>query len=611
MSNRDTQKQDDGILEPLSAYKTIYKSAFRRNCEVYFDELVKKSGVDLAENRKTVAAYAEKTRLAEAEERSHSRYACAQALLIVWIVIGCVLLLLSIGSFVKEATMLGAIFAAAGALSVVAAPLLLVYHVRPALRKTAERETALREKAEELLRRAWKQTQPLNALFEDKVTKKLIEKTVPLLQLDDYFNVRRYDFLNGKYGYGADDPETSTIGILTGEIEGNPFVVDRELVHTMGSETYTGSLVISWETSSTDPEGNRVTVHHSQVLTASVTRPKPFYHEETRLVYGNEAAPDLHFSRRPSHAEDMSEGERARKVKRGAKKIRKKQEDALANGGSFTELGNEAFDVLFGALDRDNEVQFRLLFTPLAQKNLLALMTDPEGFGDDFYLRKSGCLNYVISEHSAQWDLDEERERYFSYSVARSREAFLAFNEQYFRSLYFDLAPLLSIPLYQQMKPREYIYRESDPRRFTRQEAEYAVNRMNVRAFAPPSAATRCILKTRFLSRDGESERIGVSAFAYNAYQQTEFVPVFGGDGCMHAVPVDWIEYVPVSSETTVEMKELGLSDREFYGETSSGSLRAAMERFGKIAHGYHHGILCCVVPENEGGFDEAFTIKK
>ena len=39
-------------------------------------------------------------------------------------------------------------------------------------------------------------------------------------------------------------------------------------------------------------------------------------------------------------------------------------------------MGHPEFEVLFGAQNRNNEVQFRLLFTPLARKQLLALMKD-------------------------------------------------------------------------------------------------------------------------------------------------------------------------------------------------------------------------------------------
>ncbi len=611
MSDEGFEMADDGILEPLEAYKTKYGREFSHNCEEYFSSLLERSGVNAEENRATVAKYDAEARLADAAGRRASNQKILRGFCIFLIVLGAIFLIAGIILLVEKEIAAGVALTAIGPALIVGYILLIVLYCLPRIKRSTEEERAHRAKAGEHLQEAWRQMEGLNALFENNITKKLIEKTVPLLELDDYFDVRRYDYLNGKYGYeGNPDLNASTIGILTGEIVGNPFVVDRVLVHTMGTHTYFGSLVISWVTYECDSEGHSRPVTHTQTLTASVTRPKPYYRKETRLVYGNEAAPALHFSRRPSHVEDLDEHARENRVKRGVKKIRRKQKKAMGKGRSFTEMGNEEFDVLFGAVDRDNDVEFRLLFTPLAQKNMLALLTDSERYGDDFYMRKAGCLNYIVSEHSAQWDMDERREKYLSYSLDIAKRNFMDFNTQYFQSLYFDLAPLLSIPLYQQHKPHEYIYRDVYPRHFTEQETEYAVNRLEESAFAPLGAATPSILKTTFLQKDGGSDRVRVTASAYQEVPHTEFVPVFGGDGHMHSVPVDWIEYVPISAATDVELKRLGLSDREFCNETAGGKYSGAISKHGKFAYGYSHGILCCVVPDAHAGFDDDFTLK-
>ncbi len=599
---------DDLLLEPLSAYKNHYEQAFRENCNRYFDGLAEQSGVNAEENRRTVSAYQAEMRKAARLGERLSRYRGLKGFLIFLMVLGAILAVSGALALVGKNLIAGIALLLSGIALVAVGASVYAAKIKPLLKQTEEKQRKLQQKADELLQEAWKQMQPLNELFEGDVTKKLIRETAPLLKLDDYFDVRRYDYLNGKYGYGKyDDPDASTLGVLTGEIVGNPFVEDRELIHRMGVQTYTGSIVIHWTTTHTDSKGNRVTDHHSQTLTASVTKPKPFYHAETRLIYGNEAAPDLHFTRRPAHAEDLSEKERARKVKAGGKKIRKRQKEAMEAGGGFTGMGNEEFDVLFGALDRDNEVQFRLLFTPLAQKNLLALIKDEEGYGDDFRMEKDGCLNYIFSEHSAQWDMRENRTRYRSYSIDDARAKFLDFNERYFRSLYFDLAPLLSIPLYQQQKPREYIYQENYPRMFTRKETEFAVNNMDVSCFAPLTAATACILKTNFLSRDGKSDRVRVTANAYEAFDRVDYVSRMGGDGYMHEVPVHWVEYLPVSETRVVKMKEIGLSDRDFLSAAKGGKYQAAMQKYGG-GFGYGHGILCCVVDEDDTDFDAVWT---
>ena len=43
--------------------------------------------------------------------------------------------------------------------------------------------------------------------------------------------------------------------------------------------------------------------------------------------------------------------------------------------------------------------------------------------------------------------------------------------------------------------------------------------------------------------------------------KRVEFVHVFGGDGRSHAVPVEWIEYIPVQAENTFSVGDLGTDD--------------------------------------------------
>ncbi len=607
----EQDRTDNRLLEPLEAYKRFYRAEFEKNASDFFDKLVERSGISLEENRRTVAAYDAKMRQVNDLERRLSKNRTARGFLIALIVLGGIALLFAVAVLVYGNYLTGGIALPLGGAAVAVGFGVIFGKINPLLKRMGEEKAKRQAEAEKLQAEAWEQMKPLNDLFDDSATKQLIEQTVPPIQLDDNFNMRRYEYLHTKYGFGEpDDPERSTVGILTGEIAGNPFVVDRELVHRMGMCTYTGTLLITWTTTSTDSEGHTHIEHHSETLVATIDRPKPYYSTETRLIYGNEAAPDLHFSRVPSHAERLSENAREKKVRKGVKKIRKRQEREMKDDDpttNFTEMGNGEFDVLFGALDRDNEVQFRLLYTPLAQKNILALLTDTAGFGDDFRMRKDGCLNFISSEHSASWDLEAGYKRYRSYSADLSKEIFLAFNGSYFKNLYFDLAPLLSVPLYQQHKPQEYFYPEKYPRNFTAHESEYLANRVGQEAFCHPETNTPTILKTKFLKEEGKSDRIGVTAYSYRTEQRVEYVPEFGGDGCYHDVPVYWTEYIPVVNRGSAALKEFGLSEKAFDDGAEGNKLRAALAKCGAISFGYGHGILCCKVSDEETPFDGAF----
>ena len=598
---------DDSLLEPLTVYKERYEREFAEHADAYFEDLVKQSGVDVEANRSTVKAYDAEVLAAAEMSRKLSKYRSLKGLCIAFTVIGLICLIIGILGFVYAYYIFGGILLALGIALPVSLIPTIVKTLNPLLKNTEAERAKHQQKADELLQAAWKQMRALNDLFDSDATRKLMEKTQPLIRFDDNFNMRRYDYLHGKYGFTEpDDPERSTIGILTGEILGNPFVIDRQLVHRMGTCDYTGSITITWTTTYVDSEGHIHTQHHSQVLSATITRPKPYYSKQTRLIYGNEAAPDLHFTHKPSHAEQYSESQLARKVKSGAKKIQKKQQKSLDTG--FTAMGNDEFDVLFVALDRDNEVQFRLLFTPLAQKNMLALMKNKIGWGDDFTMQKSGPLNFISTEHSAYWDMDTSYKNYLSYSVDLAKNKFLTFNQSYFKSLFFDFAPLLSIPLYQQHKPHEYIYQDSYPRNYSGHETEYAVNALGRHIFAPPEAATESILKTSFLDSDGKSDRVRVTAYSYQAFERVDYETRMGGDGHMHTIPIPWIEYVPISNDSDVKLKEFGMTERTFEKKTATEELLGVFKTCGIRAYGYHHGILCCTIDRDNTAFDAELT---
>ena len=266
------------------------------------------------------------------------------------------------------------------------------------------------------------------------------------------------DYLVGKFGFEASrDNNRSTIYVQSGDINGNPFFICCDRTHELGTKTYTGSRTIHWIT--THSTGGKTSVrHHSQTLTASVEKPCPYYKKQAYLVYGNEAAPDLVFSRQDSDAEHMAQKEIDKQVSKKIKKLNKRAERNTARGDSFTVLGNSEFEVLFGAVDRNNEVQFRLLFTPLAQKQLLELMKEKEaGFGDDFGFVKRKMINYLYPKHLEDIKLSVTSEYFQGYDIDAVKSKFISYNNEYFRHVYFALAPILAIPLYQQQKPREYI----------------------------------------------------------------------------------------------------------------------------------------------------------
>ena len=550
--NSDTER----LFEPALSYRNFYKDKFKQNAEKLFDSLVKKSGINAGENRATAAEYRKAQSAADELNKKISVQNAIRILLIVLAVIAAVLLVVGIVNNNVWLMVIPPIVAIASLVPI----FVLINPKIKELKKNLEDAT---KKANELLEKAKKQIAPLLALFDSTMTLDLVQKALPTLVIDKQFEMSRYDYMNGKYGLCESyDNNYSVLGIISGEIIGNPFLVEKRLHHRMGQQTYSGYLTIHWTTYSTDSNGRRVAQHHTQTLHATVVKPKPFFNPETRLIYGNDAAPDLCFSHEKTHAERMSENKLKSFVKGEGKKIHKMAQKGVESG--FTEMANVEFDAIFNGTERNNEVQFRLLFTPLAQKNLLDIMKGGSPFGDDFDFVKEKCLNYIMSEHSQNMDIDTDTSKYASYDIDICKEKFVSFNCSYFECFYFDLAPLLSIPLYQQNKPREYIYKDVYPRNYTARESEVLANKLGYSNFVHPNSKTDAILKTKLDGKDGKTDVLTVTAYSYRTVHRVDYVSKLGGDGMIHQVPVPWIQYIPVSKETEMKLQASEISELEY-----------------------------------------------
>ncbi len=337
----------------------------------------------------------------------------------------------------------------------------------------------------------------------------------------------------------------------SGSLGGNPFVVQQSLRHWMGTKTYSGSLVIHWTERVRNADGRYATAHRTQTLTASVVKPAPVYEEGTALVYGHEAAPTLSFSRRPSSLSGMGDGRVADfLINRRIGKVQRRARRAVTTGQTqFTVMSNEEFEALFDATDRNDEVAFRLLFTPLAQQEMVHLLGDQTtGFGDNFSFTKQGTANVVESEHLQATRLDGDPRMFHSLEIAEARTIFQTFHEHYFRSLYFSLAPLLTIPLYREQRSVPHPVEESDVPEPAEWELEAMANLIGEAAFQHPDSITRNVLKTTSAQIAPNVRSVDVTAHGYGGIRRVDYVRVWGGDGRFHAVPVPWTEYYGVQA---------------------------------------------------------------
>jgi hypothetical protein len=421
----------------------------------------------------------------------------------------------------------------------------------------------LLQKANEVRNEAWTQAAPLNNLFQDDDSLNLFTKTLPFITFDKCFTHTRLYELVDNYGFpSALSNEECTIDTLSGELYGSPFAYVQKLCHRMGTKTYSGSITITWTTTERDSKGNLVTRHHSQVLTATISRPAPYYHKETALYFGNKALPNLNFSRTYAHMEDKSESAIAKAVRKGEKKIKKLEEEALKTGDDFQGVTNTEFDVLFGATNRTDDLEFLQMFTPRAQESMLELLLYKEGYGDDFSFVKYGNLCIIQSEHAQGKPLFPIAAAYQSYDISKAESNFLQKNETFFRSVYFDFAPLLLIPAYQQPLVRSEPITAGNLTAYNFE----AISKRLSSCLAPDGAQTESIFKTSLEKHSSNEDMVQVCAHAYDTVQRVHYESVYGRDGRWHTVPVYWTEYIPISKTSTLRITKEKLEDQPTSG---------------------------------------------
>lgn len=534
------------IYDPLTEYINVFRDRFKEVDESTFAELAEEAHIDIEANRETCR------QLYSTEENISS----IKSRISRWTVLCVCLWLVVVGGIVTAFIVYQEVeewITLAIGVAVIVILMLLVKKVHPHLKGLKTKRNDMAKTADELKNKAWEQMSPLNSLYDWDVLTRMMSKTVPKLKFDLYFTTQRLADL--KMTYRWDDSfneDRSVIYSHSGLINGNPFVICRTKKVEMGNKTYYGEKTIYWTTTERGADGKYHSVSHSQTLTASVTAPYPEYPEKTWLIYGNTAAPDLTFYREQS---GLAGKENSLSFKWKQRSLKKKARNL--NDSDFAMMTNEEFEVAFNTSNRNNNQQFALLFTSLAQESMLKLLKDNEaGYGDDFNFEKDKMINTIVSNHMQELDLDLNPKQYRNFDYDKAKDNFCATNANYFRAIYFNLAPLLCVPMYQQIRPQHDIYGHDMERHSAFWEHEALANFWGKEHFMHPNCVTDCILKTEQEEEQGDSSSVTVYAHGYRSEQRLTYINKMGGDGGLHSVPVHWDEYLPVTGSGKMYLKE-------------------------------------------------------
>ncbi len=540
----------ENILTPLEQFQA-FKEKFREIAEKTFDELTTSSGVNPEANR-TLCKEIQDLKSDNKKTRTTLRWWTILCVF-MWVVTAVSAITCIVDGFQN-----GWLVPTICIVLAVAMIVLLFWKIHPIIKKYKsiknEQEILIKNKEQE----AWDMMAPLNQLYDWDVFNRMMTQAVPRLEFDPYFTNQRLADLVNSYGWDENfSKERSVLYSHSGLINGNPFVIARTRKMEWGTKEYKGELIVKWETVEIDSEGKKHTKTHSETLRASVHKPIPEYYEKTRLIYGNDAAPDLNFTR-DVNEEKLEVGSRA--YKRKLKDIEKFSKD-LKN--DFAMATNEEFEVMFTTTDRNNNQQYFLLFTPLAQENMLKIIRDNEhGYGDDFQFMKHRKLNTLTAGHMQNLPLDMNPRMFWNSNYDEAKRVFLETTCENFRAIYFGFAPLLSIPLYQQIRPVSAIYGTDMPRQSSYWEHESLANFWGDNKFADPSCATKCILKTTENRKDDGTVEVNVRAYGYRAEHRIDYVSKYCSNGNYYDVPVHWDEYLPVVGNGCIELQEDTVDER-------------------------------------------------
>ena len=587
------------VYRPRELYEHQLKDQYHKAAEGFYEDLASTAGLDKNLNAMHVKAYEAAEEEAKIARKKLSGAKAGKGWTIAGMIIAFVAAVIFIVIGVLNGAwwgyLVGAVLAALGVLCIVMLCTNIKKAVAAAQAIVDEKEAAAKA-AKDL---CYQDMAALNEMLDDSMPGQVMERCTPIIDLDPVFSPERLCYMEERFGMGEEtDPDTSVLGVLSGHISGNPFVLERVFRHEVRDHVYHGELTITWTTTHRDSKGNTYTETHTQTLHAEAVHPAPEYWRETRLIFGSEVAPHLHFTRSPSGMSGKSEKEMAKFIKGRVKALDKLEEKAVKEGKNFTKLGNEEFDALFGADDRDHEVEFRVMYTALAQRNILDLIKNPEPYGDDFYMVKDGMLTSVASAHSQNFDYYADAESFRHYDFKSGKQNFVSYCDAFIRGLFFDLAPILSVPLYQIHEPHDYIYNDQYPTNMTSFEHEVMINRMSKHLFMPEGAdpSLPLVLKQANARKISGADEVCVRSRSYHTTPRVDYIPKLGGDGRWHDVPVHWTQYDEVECSRNV-----GLVDSK---KTRPQFMHASLEPLAKYLqqNGYHfeRGLLSFFLGEKD-----------
>ena len=196
------------IYNPQEEFDSKFKNLHFENTKKHLEGLVQRSQVDIAQNQKTVKEYETlKENLSKLKRRCNWWRFLRVVMCITLILIPVV-----------------------------------IWKVSPKIREMLAMIKQADERVKALLALAYAQMQPLNDLFCKRDALEIIEKTIPGISFAPTFSAQQERDMINNYDFEChDDIDQSTLDVLAGQYNKNPFLFESRLMHKMGTERYHGT----------------------------------------------------------------------------------------------------------------------------------------------------------------------------------------------------------------------------------------------------------------------------------------------------------------------------------------------------------------------------------
>lgn len=413
---------------------------------------------------------------------------------------------------------------------------------------------------------------PFLELIQPTAVFRMISMTIDGLTVDFFTNQHRVRSITKfKADYFSKERGVSSLQVLSGEYCHNPFLIRESYEYYMGSVKYTGTRTVQEEKVKYNAKGERILTTEEKTLTAYVYKDAPFFRKRLKMTFASREVPELCFSHKADTSILKNSVFKPIIFEKRLDRLNALHNSQVKNSAvknAITPMANNEFESMFAAFDRNNELEFRKLFTPTAQKNMVDLLKAPD-FGNTFNYKKEHMLTYIEPSDSESWDLDMGIQRYDCLNYVEIEKRIKEYGISCFDMLYRLFAPLFCIPLYsnENLQMDEEADSDSTSSEYM---AEVLANKIGSTAML--GKETKCIVNAELAERGLNSESYRLDVLYFEEYSRIDTVPA--SNDPKYTVDVEWTEYDPCHKDLTLRVFVTDMTEGRFFKISKTEAFR-------------------------------------